>query len=89
MCVPAIWWERKQLPFDFYVYFEGSPPAEEPLGIMPREGAPPILYVPMFPGKYFFFLMKRERSEEIKRVLLMERGGVPVLMHSPEVWEYA
>jgi hypothetical protein len=33
--------------------------------------------------------MKRERSEEIKRVLLMERGGVPVLMHSPEVWEYA
>jgi hypothetical protein len=38
----------KQLPFHFYVYFEGSTPKEEPKGIMPG-GAPPILYVPTFP----------------------------------------
>jgi hypothetical protein len=25
---------QKQRPFYFYVYFEGSPPAEEPYGIM-------------------------------------------------------
>lgn len=29
--------ERKQLPFYFSVYFEGSPAAEEPWGIMPRK----------------------------------------------------
>jgi hypothetical protein len=29
-------------------------------------GAPPILYVPMFPWKYFFST-KWERSEEIKK----------------------
>jgi hypothetical protein len=37
------------------------------------EGAHPILYVPMFPWKYFLFT-KWERSEEIKRVVY-ERGG--------------
>jgi hypothetical protein len=31
--------------------------------------------------------MKWERSKEIKRELLME-GEVPVLVHSPEVWEH-
>jgi hypothetical protein len=40
----------------------------------------------MFPWKYFFSL-KHERSEEIKRELFMQ-GEVPILMHSPEVWEH-
>jgi len=51
------------------VYFEGSHPAEEP----PRHfagGAPPILYVPTFLWKYFFF-MEHEKSQEIKRELFM------------------
>jgi hypothetical protein len=54
----------KQLPFYFYVYFEGSTPEKKTLGHCAR-GAPPILYVPMFPWKYFL-PMKWERSEEIK-----------------------
>jgi hypothetical protein len=43
--------------------------------------------VPMFPWKYFFF-MKLERSDEIKRELF-PWGEVPKLVHSPEVWEHA
>jgi len=38
--------------FYFCVYFEGSPPAEEPQGIMPREL--PQFY--MFPCSYGFFV---------------------------------
>jgi hypothetical protein len=32
-------------------------------------GAPPILYVPIFPWNIYFFLTKQERSKEIKREL--------------------
>jgi hypothetical protein len=35
---------------------------------MPR-GAPPILNVPTFPWKYFLFVEKGKKSEEIKREL--------------------
>ncbi len=54
----------KQLPFDFYVYFEGSPPAEEPQGVM--QGELPQFY--MFPHSHgnFILFTKRERSKEIK-----------------------
>jgi hypothetical protein len=38
------------------------------------KGAPPILYVPTFPWKYFFSI-KQERSKEIKRELFMQGGG--------------
>jgi hypothetical protein len=50
------------------VYFEGSPPAEEQTLWCYARGAPPILYVPTFPWKYFFST-KGEGSEEIKREL--------------------
>jgi hypothetical protein len=32
------------------------------------KGAPPILYVPMFPSKYFIFT-KQKKSKEMKRIL--------------------
>jgi len=54
------------------VYFEGSPPAETPGHY--ANGAPPILYVPTFPWKYFFF-MKQERSKEMKIELFYIMGG--------------
>jgi len=47
------------------------------------KGAPPVLYVPTFPWKYFFSI-KQERSKEIKRELFMQ-GEVPILVCSPEV----
>jgi hypothetical protein len=45
----------------FYVYFEGSPLAKKTLGRYVG-GSSPILYVPMFPWKYFFST-KWERSQ--------------------------
>jgi hypothetical protein len=36
--------------------------------------APPILYIPTFPWKYFFFT-KWERNEEIKKRDVYVRGG--------------
>ncbi len=52
--------QHKQLPFYYFcVYFEGFPS---------------IWYVVMFPWKYFFS-MKLERREEIKRELFYIRGG--------------
>ncbi len=45
------------------------------------------LPIPIFPWKYFFFY-EMEKSEEIKRELFAEGEEVPVLMHSPEVWEH-
>jgi hypothetical protein len=55
----------KQLPFHFYVYFEGSTPEEEPKGIMP--GELPQFY--MFPhsNRNFSFLWNKKALEEIKR----------------------
>jgi hypothetical protein len=41
------------------------------------EGAPPILYVPMFPWKYFFST-KCERSEEIKKNVISTKRVVYV-----------
>ncbi len=38
------------------------------------QGNSPISYVPTFPCRYFFS-MKQEKSEEIKRELFMLRGG--------------
>jgi hypothetical protein len=43
-------------------------------------GAPPILYVPMFPWKYFFS-MKQEKSKEIKESCL-GKAEVSVLAFS-------
>jgi hypothetical protein len=37
-------------------------------------GAPPILYVPTFPWKYFIFT-KRKRNKEIKRELFLSVLG--------------
>jgi len=63
------------------------PPAENPRAYYAGGASQFYLYVPMFAWKYFFS-MKRERSEEIKRELFVE-GEVPVLVHSPsEVWEH-
>ncbi len=84
--VRRISWLHKQLPFSFCVYFERSPSSKRTLGHYVK-GAPPILYVPTFPWKYFFF-MKQERREEIKRELFMQ-GEVLVPMHSPKVWEHS
>jgi len=74
--------------FIFYVYFEGSPPAEEQtLWCYARGGAPPILYVPMFPWKYFFS-MKWERSENIKSELFVCLREGLIFMHSPKIQEH-
>ncbi len=51
--------------FYFYVYFEESPPAEKTLGCY-ATGAPLVLYVPMFPWKYFFFT-KWDKREGMKK----------------------
>jgi hypothetical protein len=48
------------------------------------KGAPPILYVPTFPWKYFFPL-KQERSKEIKRELFMQERFLYSCVLSPEV----
>jgi hypothetical protein len=45
----------EELSLYFYVYFEESPPSRRTLGHY-AEGAPPILYVPKFPWKYFFLM---------------------------------
>jgi hypothetical protein len=37
--------------------------------------------------EFYLFIMKGERSEEIKSELFTQ-GEVPVLMHSPKVWEH-
>jgi hypothetical protein len=37
-------------------------------------GAPPILYVPIFPWNIYFFLPKQERIKEIKRKLFFSKG---------------
>jgi hypothetical protein len=73
MCVPAIWWERKNNSlFNFYVYFEGSPPAEEPWGIMPRKR--PQFYMFPCPQGNISFSMKQERSEEIQKSVVNGKG---------------
>ncbi len=51
----------QQLPFYFYVYFEGSPPIEEPKGLCLGRSA--FLCVPMFPQKYFFLQNKKEKRK--------------------------
>jgi hypothetical protein len=58
---------RKQLPFYFKCVFWGISPSRRTLRHY-AGGASPILYVPMFSWKYFFF-MKEENFEEIKREL--------------------
>jgi len=64
--------KHKQLPFlNFYVYFEGSPPAEEPLGAYDR-GVLPIFF--MFPQKEFVST-KHKRNKETKKRVVYGRGG--------------
>ncbi len=58
--------------FYFYVYFEESPPAEKTLGCY-ATGAPLVLYVPMFPWKYFFFT-KWDKREGIKKKIVFLKG---------------
>jgi hypothetical protein len=54
------------------VYFEESPPAEKTLGCY-ATGAPLVVYVPMFPWKYFFFT-KWDKREGIKKRIVFLRG---------------
>jgi hypothetical protein len=58
----------------FYVYILRDLPPTRTLGHYAR-GAPPILYVPMFPWKYFFST-KWDRSKEIKRESCLHKGEV-------------
>ncbi len=77
----------KQLPFYFYVYFEGSPPSKRSLSVL-CGGNSPILYVLTFPWKYFFFSMKWERSKGNQtKESPLHKGEVLVLVRSLEVWE--
>jgi hypothetical protein len=48
------------------MYFEGFPPTRRRTLRSYAKGVPSILYVPIFPWKYFFST-KQERSQEIKR----------------------
>jgi hypothetical protein len=49
------------------------------------QGCSPQFYVPTFPWNFILF-MKQERGEEIKKKVT--EGEVPVLVHSPKVWEH-
>jgi hypothetical protein len=60
----SVWWFQPSV----FIGFWGIPLNKRTLGRYAKR-APPILYVPMFPWKIFFF-MKGERSEEIKGELL-------------------
>ncbi len=62
---------RKQLPFYFYVYFEGSLPSTRTLGHYAEE-APPILYVPM---KIFDFYKTGKRRGNKERVVYISGGS--------------
>jgi hypothetical protein len=53
------------------VYFEGSPPAEEPSGVMMR--ALPQFY--MFLQSHEFYFFNETGKEEIKRELFYIKGG--------------
>ncbi len=61
-------YSRKQFPFYFYVYFEGSPHAEESYGIMP--GELPNLICSHVPMEIFLFYKTEKKQENQKRVSL-------------------
>jgi hypothetical protein len=84
-----IFWKHRRLPFHCYVYFWGISHSRRNPRVICWGSSPNLIcsHVPMFPWKYFFSV-KWERSKEIKRELFAQRE-VPVLMHSPEVWEQA
>ncbi len=63
---------HKQLPFYFYVYFEGSPPAEEPYRVMP--GELPIFICSHIPMEIFLFCETGKKWENQKSVVCA-RGG--------------
>jgi hypothetical protein len=93
LCDPIAFWQRlapnlnNTLFLNFWVYFEGSPLRRRTLGCYPK-GAPPILYVPMFPWKYFFSKKwgkmegKKKREWRKHRESLLGGGG-----GGPSGWE--
>jgi hypothetical protein len=73
--------------FNFYVCFEGSPPAEEQtLWCYARGGAPPILYVPM--ERFLFYETgKKEVRKSKASCFVCVRGGF-ILVHSLKIQEH-
>jgi hypothetical protein len=62
------------------MYFEGSPLAEEPQGVMPGEGAPQFYMFPCSHRNISIFT-KWERSEEIKREFQWYQQSKEILLN--------